>query len=131
METTSSLAYEALYKKPSIDYGSTALRLCKPKDFRLLELRGCSKDGVVHCDLRVENLNNTGLTYKALSYTWGPATRRELNRLPGGASNNEQRKHSIASLTISGSLPIPKTLSPLEKLKSLPSGHYYLFQCSY
>lgn len=116
MDTTSALAHEALYKELSIDYGAPALKLCKPKDFRLLELRGKPKDGVVHCNVRVENLDNTSLKYEALSYTWGPATRHELNRLPGGASNNEQRKHGIVSLTISAYPQIPMAFHSKERI---------------
>ncbi|KUI67930.1 Heterokaryon incompatibility protein 6, OR allele [Cytospora mali] len=87
--------YDALETEPPLDYSVLSLELCKPKDFRLLEVRRTYEGGVIKCDLRVENLENNYPKYRALSYTWGPATRHELDRLPGGASDNEQRKHGI------------------------------------
>lgn len=93
-------SHETLEYIPPLDYSAPSLKLCKPRDFRLLQLLPNPKDGVIHCDLRVENLENWCLKYKALSYTWGPATRHELNKLPGGASNNEQRKYRIVSIAI-------------------------------
>lgn len=80
---------------PQMTYGDNIF-LNRPRDFRLLS--AWQENGQLYCNLRAANLDD-GPEYKALSYTWGPATRSEVKRL-GSASENEQKTHAVVSFII-------------------------------
>lgn len=76
-------------------YDSHGLAFTRARDFRLLRLQRIDENGMLHCHLRVANLDERP-AYQAISYTWGPSTQTEPSR-SGDMHENEQQLHRIVS----------------------------------
>lgn len=67
-------------------YDHVSLVFTRPREIRLLRVLRFD-DEQLHCDLRVANLDEKPV-YKALSYTWGLATKVEAQRPDSDVSEN-------------------------------------------
>lgn len=76
-------------------YDNHELAFTRARDIRLLRLQRIHENDMLHCHLRVANLDERP-PYKAISYTWGPSTQTEPSK-SGGVPENEKQLHRIVS----------------------------------
>ncbi|KAJ0124236.1 hypothetical protein J7T55_005574 [Diaporthe amygdali] len=74
-------------------YDGDELALTHSRDIRLLKLEWIDEDELLHCHLRVANLDERPV-YRSISYTWGPSTQTKLRR-HDDTPENEKYLHRI------------------------------------